>query len=101
MSKGELVGRQGGQTVSIPLPQIEIPRFEYAHKQQTGVGQGDGQPGTIVGPGDETGEGTAGNAPGDHALEVDVSMAELAEILGEELELPRIRPKGQKNLVST
>ncbi len=33
-------------------------------------------------------------------MEVDVPLEELAEILGEELELPRIRPKGQDRVVA-
>src|SRR5690606_20811114 len=34
--------------------------------------------------------------PGQHTLEVDVSLEELAQILGEELELPNIEPRGTK-----
>ena len=45
ISKGELLGRQGKDIVSIPIPQIDIPRFRFADKQQGGVGQGDGEPG--------------------------------------------------------
>ena len=101
MSRGELLGRQGKNLVSIPLPQIEIPHFEFAPRQLTGVGQGEGAPGTVIAPGDDQAEGNAGNAPGEHILEVDISLEDLAEILGEELELPRIRPKGRKNIVST
>ena len=45
-----------------------------------------------------TGEGQAGDKPGEHTLEVDVSLAELAQILGEELELPNIEPRGHKSI---
>ena len=31
-------------------------------------------------------------------MEVDVSLEELAQILGEELELPNIEPKGKENI---
>ena len=60
------------------------------------MGQGDGEPGTALSPGDvdEDGKGQAGNAPGAHILEVDLTMEELAADPGEELELPRIQPKG-------
>ena len=44
------------------------------------------------------GPGSAGSDPGAHILEVDVSLEELAEILGDELELPRIEPKGKANI---
>lgn len=85
MSSGELIGRQGGKTVSIPLPQIGIPRLRYGDNDG-GVGQGDGQgAGQGQQPGDQAGE---------HVLEVELTVEELAEILGEELQLPRIEPKG-------
>jgi hypothetical protein len=35
----------------------------------------------------------AGDQPGQHILEVDLTIAELAQILGEELALPLIKPK--------
>jgi uncharacterized protein len=95
ITQGELVGRQGKELVSIPIPQIDLPRFRFGRKQQGGVGQGEGAPGTPIGPGGDGDEaGQAGNASGDHLIEVDISLAELAEMLGQELELPRIQPKG-------
>ena len=42
ISQGELIGKQGKDVVSIPIPQIDIPKFRYGDKQQGGVGQGDG-----------------------------------------------------------
>ncbi|MCA9930179.1 MAG: DUF444 family protein [Anaerolineales bacterium] len=98
MSSGELIGRQGKNIVSIPIPQIELPHFRFGRKQMGGVGQGDGDVGTPLGPGDQDGSGQAGDQPGQHILEAEVSIEELAEILGEELELPRIEPKGKKNV---
>lgn len=101
MSQGELIGRQGKRLVSIPLPQIDLPRFRYGAKQSGGVGQGDGNVGDPIGQGDpQPGQGQAGDQPGEHVLEVDVSLDELAQILGEELELPRIEPKGKKNITT-
>jgi hypothetical protein len=101
MSQGELIGRQGKRLVSIPLPQIDLPRFRYGAKESGGVGQGDGEVGDPLGQGDpQEGAGQAGSEPGRHIVEVDVSLEELAEILGEELELPQIEPKGQKNIIS-
>ena len=102
ISQGELIGRQGKDRVSIPIPQIDIPRFRFGDKQKGGVGQGDGKPGDPLGGGDEKqpGKGQAGSDQGDHSLEVDVTLDELAAILGEELELPDIQDKG-KNTVSS
>lgn len=102
ISRGEMIGKKGRDYVSIPLPSIDIPHFRFGQKGTGGVGQGDGDVGTPLGPpqpGD--GAGQAGSEPGGHILEVDLSLAELAEILGEELALPRIQPKGRKNIFTT
>lgn len=103
MSHGEMIGRQGKHYVSIPLPQIDIPQFRYGTKQGGGVGQGDGEVGDPIGQGDGQpgqGSGEAGSEPGQHALEVDITLEELAAILGEELQLPNIEPRGQKNIIT-
>ncbi|MCI0399623.1 MAG: DUF444 family protein [Chloroflexi bacterium] len=99
MSNGELLGRQGRELVSIPVPQIELPHFRFSDRQMGGVGQGDGDVGTSLGR-DPNGDGPgpAGDQPGYHIMEVEITLAELAQILGEELELPRIEPKGKRNL---
>ncbi len=100
VTHGELIGRKGHDLVSIPLPQLDVPHFRYGKNGSGGVGQGDGEEGTPVGsPGDDqSGTGQAGSDPGAHILEVEVSLDELAAILGDELELPRIEPKGKANI---
>ncbi len=100
MSSGELIGKQGKDFVSIPLPQIELPRFRHGRNQTGGVGAGEGDVGDPLGQGEGDGSGQAGSAEGEHLIEVDVSISELAEILGEELALPRIQPRGKKNVVA-
>jgi hypothetical protein len=101
ITRGEMIGKKGNDLVSIPLPQIEIPQFRYGQKGSGGVGQGDGQPGQALTPPKDGDGNKAGDQPGGHILEVELSLEELAEILGEELELPRIEPKGRKNIVTT
>lgn len=99
ISQGELIGRKGKDLVSIPIPQMEIPYFRFGKKGYTGVGQGDGELGEpVAADPDEDGSGEAGDLPGEHILEVEVSLEELAQIMGEELELPWIKPKGKKNI---
>lgn len=92
----ELIGKREKDYVRIPVPYIDIPRFKYGPKQQGGVGQGDGKDGDPVGGEAQPGQGQAGSDPGEHNIEVDISFDELADILGEELQLPRIEPKGGK-----
>ena len=83
ISSEELIGRKGKDLVSIPLPQINLPKFKFSNNGSTGVGQGEG--------GDK-----AGDEAKEHQLEVDVSIDELADLMGEALRLPRIEPKGKK-----
>lgn len=102
ISRGEMIGKKGNDFVSIPLPQIDIPQFRYGNRKSGGVGQGEGQPGQpLSAPDGDPAAGGAGDQPGGHILEVELSMTEMAEILGEELALPRIEPRGKKNIVST
>ncbi len=102
ITHGEMIGRKGRDLVSIPVPNLDIPHFRFGKNGNGGVGQGDGEEGETVGQGGDPqdGQGPAGSEPGaGHLLEVDVSLEELARILGDELELPRIEPKGTANIV--
>src|SRR5205085_7984106 len=101
ISRGEMIGKKGKDLVSIPLPSIEIPQFKFGKKGGGGVGSGDGDVGTPLGPPQGDGTGKAGDQPGGHILEVELTLEELAAILGEELSLPRIEPRGKKNIVTT
>src|SRR3954471_19680918 len=103
ISQGEMLGRKGKDLVSIPIPHIEIPRFTFGDKQQGGVGQGEGDAGDPVGGESEEegdGAGKAGEDAGEHVLEVDITLDELADILGEELQLPAIENKGRNKILS-
>lgn len=90
ITSGSLTGKLGGRKVKIALPRIQLPKFAFGDKQG-GVGAGDGDAGRGV---------EAGNQPGEHELEVEVSYDDLADILGEELELPNLEPKGSLSIDS-
>ncbi len=98
MSNRELIGRRGKDLVSLPIPEIELPHFRFGDPRG-GVSQGQGEIGDPIARGEpEEGDGEAGSEPGAHLLEVEFTLEELAQILGEELELPRIQPKGKRNV---
>ena len=102
ITQGEMIGKKGKDVVSIPLPQIDIPHFRYGDKQQGGVGQGDGDVGDPLGGRARSSRARARRATG-RASTCSRSRSrceELAEILGEELELPRIEPKGTEKIVA-
>lgn len=102
ISHGEMIGRKKKDLVSIPVPQLDVPRFRFGDNGNGGVGQGDGEEGTPVGKGGDQrpgGVGEAGSDPGDgHLMEVDMTLEELADILADELELPNVQPKGSASI---
>jgi uncharacterized sporulation protein YeaH/YhbH (DUF444 family) len=105
VSRGEMPIPKGNGQFKVPMPSINTPQFRFGDKSQGGSGQGDGQPGDPVDggqPGEgQPGEGEAGQDEGSKELDVEMSLDELASILGDELELPKIEPKGKKNMQST
>ena len=102
LSTTELIARRGDKAVSVPVPQIELPRLRFGDNDKRGVGQGPGKKGDAVDAQDGQGDGeaSAGEHPGQHIMEVEVELAELAEMLGRELELPYIQPRGRKELAA-
>lgn len=98
LQRGELIGKEGRKFVSIPVHDIDIPTFRYGDNSG-GVGAGEGKDGDPVGQGQESG-GQGGEQEGQHLMEVEVSLEELADILGEELRLPRIEPRGRHRLTT-
>jgi len=100
IESGEIIGQQGRDIVKVPLKAIRIPEFRYARQEEGGLGSGPGEIGQPI-QADRPGEGALlpGQGPGAHFPEVEIELRELAEILGEELELPRIQPKGKQRVV--
>src|SRR3984957_13487948 len=96
LTKGELIGKEGKHLISIPVRGVDLPHFRYGDNSQ-GVGAGDGKEGESVGKGQGKQGGTD---PGQHIMEVDLSLDELADILAEELKLPRIEPKGKHRITT-
>jgi uncharacterized sporulation protein YeaH/YhbH (DUF444 family) len=103
ITHGEMTGRQGRRLVTIPVPNIEIPHFRHGQKGSGGVAQGEGEVGQPIGQGQDQGDGQgqAGSEPGSgHTRDVEVTIEELAQMLAEELALPRIEPKGKDSVKS-
>ncbi len=100
LSTGELIGRCGEQSVSIPLPQIELPHMVFGPNSKGGGegGEGEGGEPREAGNGNGPPGPGAGEQEGKHILEVEVDIQELAEMLGEELGLPDIQPRGVNEL---
>lgn len=92
IQRKDLLAREGKRVVSIPIHDIDTPTFRYGDNASgVGMGEGDGQSGAGSQGGEEQGQ---------HVLEVDITLDELADMLAEELKLPRIEPRGSSRLVA-
>ncbi len=100
LASSELIGKRGDRIVSVPVPAVELPRFRFG-SNEAGVGQGPGEVGDAADGRDgdaDGGAGGAGEQEGTHILEAEVELEELALMLGEELGLPNILPRGRDEL---
>jgi uncharacterized sporulation protein YeaH/YhbH (DUF444 family) len=73
-----IITSDGTKRVKIPLRYLDQYRFKYGQPLQ-GVGQGEGQPGDVLGQrgsdGHSPGDGEPGDQPGEHTYEVEVPLA--------------------------
>jgi len=98
-----IITSDGSKKIRIPLRYLDQYRFKYGQPQQ-GVGQGQGQPGDVIGrekgegPGD--GDGAPGDQPGEHAMEVDVPIEELTQMMLEDLALPWLEEKPERQVTT-
>ncbi|MGI6119518.1 MAG: sporulation protein YhbH [Desulfosporosinus sp.] len=89
----------GKKNTKIPMRSLEEYRFRYDFKKRNHTGQGAKKvvPGEIIGRkmgrGKGTGEGGAGEAPGEDIYEAEVTYDDIANILFEELKLPNLDDK--------
>lgn len=102
ISREDIVTSDGRKLIKIPVKGVELPhfRFDPYTREQIGQGQGNTQPGTILG--EEGAEGKkAGNAPGTDIYETEITVDELIDLAFEELGLPNLENKGRQRLTET
>lgn len=99
-----IITSDGNKRVKIPLRYLDQYRFKYGNPQ-SGVGQGEGQPGDVIGrrSGDGTtpGDGKPGDQPGEHTYEVEVPIEELTQMMLEDLALPWLEEKPERQVTTT
>lgn len=95
----------GSGVAVIPVETIDIPTFRYGFPGDPEIGQGDGEVGDDLGPvegDDKEGKPKAGGGQGHggrRPLPVEVSLEEFHKLFQEELELPNIKPKGDRAIL--
>ena len=88
------------RTVQVPVKLLEHARFRLTDAdEQTGVGQGQGEPGDVLRPAKNQGDGESddagqgGSGRGEFELAIEFKMDEIVDWLWEELKLPDLKPK--------
>lgn len=105
IAEESIIGKNRDKVIKVPLRGIKEYRFIYGDNAP-GVGTGDGnaQPGQVVGKagkdGPGKGDGKAGDQPGIDYYETDVSLEELIEIMFEDLELPNLERRALREIPS-
>jgi sporulation protein YhbH len=97
IAEESIIGKDRERVIKVPIRGIKEYRFVYGDNTP-GVAQGDGevQPGQVVGKAQRQGEGPsdkAGDRPGVDYYETDVTLEELIDIMFEDLELPDLERK--------
>ena len=102
LSEESIIGKDKDRIIKVPIKSIKEYRFIYGDNS-AGVaqGKGDSETGDVVGkgdPGQPDASGQAGDSPGIDAIETDVTLEELIDIMFEDLELPELQRKALKQI---
>lgn len=103
ISEESIITGKRDKKIKVRIRSIEIPYFRPGKTGPgIGVGQGEGQPGDIIGrkPGNKNKPGQAGNEPGEDWIDSEMEIAEIIEMMLEELGLPRLEEKEMKTLLT-
>lgn len=96
-----IITSDGQKRVRIPLRYLDQYRFKYG-TPQNGAGQGEGKPGDVLGrrtgDGNGPGDGMPGDQPGEMTYEVEVPLDELAAMMLEDLALPWLEEKPERQV---
>jgi sporulation protein YhbH len=103
ISEESIIGKDKDRVIKVPLRGIKEYRFVYGENAPgTGQGDGDSQPGQVVGKSSKDGPGQgdeqAGDRPGVDYYETDVTLEELIEIMFEDLELPNMERRALREV---
>ncbi|WP_342420401.1 sporulation protein YhbH [Paenibacillus sp. FSL E2-0178] len=108
VSEESIIMPQGDKVIKVPIRSLDEPKFRYNYQNEPQVGQGKGgtQVGDVIGQsgqGDAEGPGKggheAGDQPGEDYYEAELTIDELAELVFEDLQLPRLKPKAAPDMM--
>lgn len=96
ISDEAIITRSGDQIVRVPVRGIKSFRFIHSQGTQKGVGSGESEEGKVVGRRPKPGNGRPGRPgeePGEDYLETEIELAELVEMMLDDIGLPNLQEK--------
>lgn len=96
IAEESIIGQSRDKIIKVPIRGIREYRFVFGDNEPgVGAGNGDTEPGQVVGEagGNGNGPGSPGNRPGIDYYETDITLEELIDIMFEDLELPDMERK--------
>jgi hypothetical protein len=103
----DIITADRDKIVKIPIRGLELPhiRFDPNDQERVGQGQGETKPGDIIAraPSEQEGAGKgkeAGQEPGVDFYEAELTIDDLANMVFEDLRLPNLEDKGEKQVPS-
>lgn len=107
VSEESIIMPQGDKVIKVPIRSLDEPKFRYntRNEQQVGQGQGGTQVGDVIGQSGQDGQKgsgpggpEAGDQPGVDYYEAELTIDELADLIFEDLKLPRLKPKSAADM---
>jgi len=96
IAEESIIGQSRDKIIKVPIRGVREYHFIFGDDSPgVGTGQGNSQPGQVLGQtdGDQPGTGKAGNQPGLDYYETEITLEELVDIMFEDLELPDMERK--------
>ncbi len=103
VAEESIIGTNGNKVIKVPIRSIKEHRFIFGDNTPgAGQGNGDAKEGDPLGKSKQpgSGEGQGGNQAGVDAIETEVTIEELIEIMFEDLELPDLARKAYKSVLT-
>ena len=96
-----IITKRKNKIIKIPIRSIDLPHFRpKTEGDGEGIGQGEGQPGDVIGRRPGQGEpGEPGQEPGEDYIDTEVEIEEIIELMLEDLGLPKLEEKEVKELL--
>lgn len=102
IAEENIITSDGRKLVKIPLRYLDQYRFRFG-QMGSGAGQGKGNVGDVIARDSERGDGSEqpGDQPGEQVYEAEISVEELTRMMLEDLALPWLEEKDQREITTT